>query len=58
MKNFDTAFDDAIFKQKGSKGNEETIPLNGDLSVGGSPVVIGVEIAGPKSLFDCLDELD
>lgn len=52
-----TPFDNGIVKKEGASGAETSIKLNGDLSIGGAPVTIGVEVAGPQSLFDCIDEL-
>lgn len=58
MKDFKTAFGDAIVKDKGVSGSEDAIKLQGDLSIGGSPVTIGVKVAGPESLFECLNDLE
>ncbi len=56
MKDFKTPATDLIFKPKGAAPAESSIPLSGDLTVGGSEVIIGVEVAGPQSLFDCLKD--
>jgi hypothetical protein len=58
MKDFKTAFDNAIVKDKAVGGAESSIKLHGDLTIGGSEVTIGVEVAGPESLFECLNDLD
>lgn len=58
MKDFKTAYTDAIFKPKGATPAEGSIQLNGDLTIGGKEVTIGVEVAGPESLFECLRDLD
>lgn len=57
MKDFKTAFGDPIFKPKGSAPAESSIQLDGDLTIGGKEVTIGVEVAGPTSLFECLKDL-
>lgn len=54
---FETAFDKLTAPVKGASGAESQIDLNGDLSIGGSKVIIGVDVAGGRELFDCLDDL-
>lgn len=41
--------------QKSAAGNEATYDLMGDLTIGGSKVIVGVEVSGPGTLFDYLD---
>lgn len=41
--------------QRSAAGNQDTIDLMGDLSIGGSKTINGVVIDGPQSLFDYLD---
>jgi hypothetical protein len=54
-KPINTPFNDAIDSQKGASGNEDTYDLMGDLTIGGSKVIVGVKIDGPGTLFDYLD---
>lgn len=46
---------EGICSQKSSAGNQDTIDIVGDYTVGGSHVINGVVVDGPQTLFDYLD---
>lgn len=54
---FDTPMDKMVQPVRGAAGAESQIPLEGDLTIGGSKVINGVEVAGPEDLFDYLNEI-
>jgi hypothetical protein len=58
MKDFKTAFGDTIVKSQSPAGAESQVTIKGDYTVDGSPVTIGVEVAGPTELFDCIKEFN